>query len=72
MTSRKCPWCGCSSFKARKTGGSAQRFCSTTCRTQFWSAAHRWIARAMALGLLSPEMLKAVNSSSLNAVSGPS
>jgi hypothetical protein len=52
-----CPWCG-RSFRPRTSGGSDQRFCSAGCRTAFWSAARRWIGRALDVGLLSAEVLK--------------
>lgn len=48
-----CPWCG-TLFRPRRTGGSAQRFCRTACKTAFWSAARQWVWKAMEAGLLSP------------------
>jgi hypothetical protein len=57
-----CPWCG-HAFKPRTTGGSDQRFCGAGCRHAFWSAARRWVMRAVETGLLSAEVLKAAQSS---------
>jgi hypothetical protein len=45
------------------TGGSAQRFCSTGHRQQFWIAARRWTMRAIEVGLLSVDCLKASHTS---------
>jgi hypothetical protein len=64
----RCAWCG-TAFRPRSSGGSSQRFCSSSCRAAFWKAAHGWIVRAMEVGLLSPETLKAV--SSVNAAPSP-
>jgi hypothetical protein len=52
-----CPWCG-ETFEPRSSGGSDQRFCRAACRQAFWTAARRWIGRALDAGLLSPEVLK--------------
>jgi hypothetical protein len=57
-----CLWCG-RAFKPRSTGGSVQRFCSTAHRQQFWIAARRWTMRAIELGLLSVDCLKASHTS---------
>ena len=46
-----CLWCD-RAFTPRMTGGSAQRFCSTGHRQQFWIAARRWTMRAIEAGLL--------------------
>ena len=35
-----CLWCE-AEFAPRRTGGKAQRFCSSECRTAFHSAGHR-------------------------------
>jgi hypothetical protein len=56
MTAR-CPWCG-HTFEPRSSGGSGQRFCRATCRQAFWTAARRWIGRALEAGLLSADVLK--------------
>jgi hypothetical protein len=53
-----CLWCG-RAFKPRSTGGSAQKFCCTAHRQQFWVAARRWTMRAIDAGLLSVDCLKA-------------
>jgi hypothetical protein len=52
-----CPWCG-NRFQPRSSGGSVQRFCRPACRQAFWTAARRWVMRAVSAGLLSPEVLK--------------
>src|SRR3954451_25452910 len=52
-----CVWCD-GAFASRKTGGSAQRFCSLEHRKAFWTAARRWTMRAIETGLLSVECLK--------------
>jgi SOS response associated peptidase (SRAP) len=57
-----CIWCG-RSFALRRTGGSAQKFCSTVHRQAFWTAARRWTIRAIEAGLLSIDSLKAAQSS---------
>jgi hypothetical protein len=57
-----CSWCGLS-FEPRTSGGSCQRFCRSACRHAFWSAARRWVERAVQAGLLSPAMLKAAGAS---------
>jgi hypothetical protein len=46
-------------FTPRMTGGSAQKFCCTGHRQQFWIAARRWTMRAIEAGLLSVDCLKA-------------
>lgn len=61
MTCR-CPWCG-QPFEPRATGGSDQRFCSQRCRAAIWSAARRWVGRALEAGLLSAEALKGAQAS---------
>jgi hypothetical protein len=52
----RCLWCS-RTFTPRATGGSAQRFCCTGHRQQFWIAARRWTIRqsrrAYTLGRLS-------------------
>ncbi len=57
-----CLWCA-RTFTPRKTGGSAQRFCCTAHRQQFWIAARRWTIRAIEAGLLSVDCLKASHTS---------
>jgi hypothetical protein len=58
----RCLWCE-RTFSPRKTGGSAQRFCCTGHRQQFWIAARRWTMRAIEAGLLSVDCLKASQTS---------
>src|SRR6266849_6509772 len=57
-----CLWCG-RAFTPRRTGGSAQRFCSTEHRKAFWTAARRWTMRAIETGLLSVDCLKGTHTS---------
>jgi hypothetical protein len=57
-----CPWCG-GRFEPRSSGGTDQRFCRSACRQAFWTAARRWIGRALEAGLLSPEVLKGAQTS---------
>src|SRR5277367_897724 len=64
----RCLWCG-RAFKPRSTGGSAQKFCCTGHRQQFWIAARRWTMRAIEAGLLSVDCLKAPHTS-VHAVRG--
>jgi len=58
----RCLWCG-RAFRPRATGGSAQKFCSTGHRQEFWIAARRWTMRAIDAGLLSIDCLKACQTS---------
>jgi hypothetical protein len=58
----RCLWCG-RAFTPRMTGGSAQRFCCSGHRQQFWIAARRWTMRAIEAGLLSVDCLKASHTS---------
>jgi hypothetical protein len=58
----RCLWCG-RYFRPRATGGSAQKFCSTGHRQEFWIAARRWTMRAIDAGLLSVDCLKASHTS---------
>ena len=57
-----CLWCD-RMFSPRATGGSAQKFCCTGHRQQFWIAARRWTIRAIEAGLLSVDCLKAPHTS---------
>jgi hypothetical protein len=57
-----CLWCS-RAFGRRTTGGSAQRFCCLAHRKAFWTAARRWTMRAIEVGLLSVECLKATQTS---------
>src|ERR1700757_3710328 len=63
-----CLWCG-RAFKPRATGGSAQKFCCTEHRQQFWIAARRWTMRAIEAGPLSVDCLKGSHTS-VHAVPG--
>jgi hypothetical protein len=54
----RCLWCG-RVFKPRTTGESAQKFCCTGHRREFWIAVRRWTMRAIDAGLLSVYCLKA-------------
>ena len=58
----RCLWCG-KTFTPRVTGGSAQKFCCTGHRQEFWIAARRWTMRAIDAGLLSVDCLKASHAS---------
>src|SRR5438128_9091137 len=58
----RCLWCD-RIFTPRTTGGSAQKFCCTGHRQQFWIAARRWTMRAIEAGLLSVDCLKASHTS---------
>jgi hypothetical protein len=60
--SANCVWCA-RPFTPRRTGGSAQRFCSAGHRQAFWIAARRWTMRAVEVGLLSVDCLKAAQTS---------
>ena len=57
-----CLWCG-RDFTPRVTGGSAQKFCCTGHRQEFWIAARRWTMKAIDAGLLSVDCLKASHAS---------
>jgi hypothetical protein len=58
----RCLWCG-RAFRPRAIGGSAQKFCCTGHRQEFWIAARRWTMRAIDAGLLSVDCLKASQTS---------
>jgi hypothetical protein len=58
----RCLWCN-RTFTPRTTGGSTQKFCRTGHRQEFWVAARRWTMRAIEVGLLSVECLKASQTS---------
>jgi hypothetical protein len=62
-----CLWCH-RAFRPRMTGGSSQKFCCTAHRQQFWIA-RRWTMRAIEVGLLSVDCLKASHTS-VHAVPG--
>jgi hypothetical protein len=52
-----CLWCGWP-YRQRATGGSDQKFCRSACRNAFWSAARKWVWRAVEAGLLSPSTIR--------------
>jgi hypothetical protein len=58
----RCLWCH-RIFTPRTTGGSTQKFCCAEHRQQFWIAARRWTMRAIEVGLLSVDCLKASQTS---------
>jgi hypothetical protein len=62
VSQRCCLWCR-RTFMPRMTGGSSQKFCCTGHRQQFWIAARRWTMRAIEVGLLSVDCLKAPDAS---------
>jgi len=55
-TLASCQWCE-GPFRARR-GGSPQRFCSSKCRSAFWTALRRWGERAVAAGLLRLDQIR--------------
>ncbi len=57
-----CWWCD-RHFSPRSNGGSPQRFCSSSCRDGFWSAARRWIQHAVDAGLMTADDLKSPETS---------
>jgi hypothetical protein len=52
-----CAWCG-RAFTARATGGHPQRFCRSACRRAFDAAGRRWVAGAIASGMLTVDALR--------------
>jgi hypothetical protein len=46
-----CPWCN-RPFTPRRDGGKAQRFCRPACRRAYDAAGRRWVAEAIAGGML--------------------
>jgi hypothetical protein len=52
-----CAWCG-RPFTPRTTGGHAQRFCSQSCRRAYDAAGRRFVAEAIACGLLSLDQIR--------------
>ena len=55
-TLASCQWCE-GPFRARR-GGSPQRFCSSKCRSAFWTALRRWGERAVAAGVLRLDQIR--------------
>src|SRR6516165_3647614 len=51
-----CLWCVAPVTPRR--GGSPKKFCSTRCRQEFHSRARRWAETAVAIGVLSIDVLK--------------
>ena len=56
----QCLWCE-NLFTPRCTGGRAQKFCSTSCRQGFHTAARTWAVTAVEQGDLSVDDLKAAS-----------
>ena len=52
-----CTWCG-RAFTPRTTGGKLQTFCRTGCRRAFDTAGRKYVAEAIADGVLTPETLR--------------
>jgi hypothetical protein len=59
MTRRNgvCFWCG-TRFTPRRDGGKAQVFCRPDCRRGFDASGRRWVAEAIATGVLTVDALK--------------
>ena len=55
-TLTSCQWCE-GPFRARRAG-TAQRFCSSKCRSAFWTALRRWGESAVAAGVLSLDEIR--------------
>jgi hypothetical protein len=54
---RACLWCG-RRFTPRSDGGKRQLFCRAACRRGFDAAGRRWVAEAIATGVLTVDALK--------------
>ena len=52
-----CAWCG-RPFTPRATGGHTQRSCRSSCRKAFDAAGRRWVAEAIAAGMLTVSALR--------------
>ncbi len=52
-----CLWCG-RAFAPRRNGGHPQRFCRPACRRAYDAAGRRWVAEAMAAGVLTTDDLR--------------
>jgi len=50
-------WCRCR-FTPRSTGGKRQVFCRPCCRRAFDAAGRRWVADAIAAGMLTVDALR--------------
>ena len=53
----KCLWCEVL-FERRRDGRRAQRFCSASCRSAFFSAARRWAVKGVETGILTVGQLR--------------
>jgi hypothetical protein len=54
---RVCLWCR-KEFTPRRDGGKRQLFCRPVCRRDFDAAGRRWVAEAIATGVLTVDALK--------------
>jgi hypothetical protein len=54
---RACLWCG-RGFAPRSDGGKRQLFCRPACRRGFDAAGRRWVAEAIATGVLAVDALR--------------
>jgi hypothetical protein len=54
---RVCLWCG-RGFAPRSDGGKRQLFCRPACRRGFDAAGRRWVAEAIATGVLTVDVLR--------------
>jgi hypothetical protein len=54
---RVCLWCR-KPFTPRRDGGKPQVFCRPACRRDFDTAGRRWVAEALATGMLTVDALK--------------
>ena len=52
-----CLWCG-RPFHARRDGGKRQVFCRPACRRDFDAAGRRWVAEAIAAGVMTVDALR--------------
>jgi len=52
-----CLWCS-RGFAPRRSGGKRQVFCRPACRRAFDAAGRRWVAEAIAAGVLTLDALK--------------
>ncbi len=53
----RCLWCN-EPYRYRSTGGRAQRFCSSDCRVEFFSAARQWAIEAIERGELTVDQIR--------------
>jgi hypothetical protein len=52
-----CLWCG-ESFARRRSGGSAQRYCNSTCRKACHKAARKWAIAGLEAGFLTAAVFR--------------